>query len=71
MNYIKKLQRENAEAKRRLQVIQDEIMQYRAFLISDKFQGVDCRDGGRMDWIGTKDVDYWLQDLHSKAMNGC
>jgi|Cruoilmetagenom7_1024161.scaffolds.fasta_scaffold78674_2 hypothetical protein len=71
MNYIKRLEAENKEAKRRLQLIQDEIMEFRAFLASDKFQGTDYRDGSRMDWIGTKDVDYFLQLVHSKAMNGC
>ena len=70
MNYIKKLQRENEEMRRILKRIEDTAQSFRVELFSDKFTGVDC-NGDRKDWISTKDVDQWLQKLHSQAMNGC
>jgi len=69
MNYIKRLQRENEEAKRRLQEVQDICQQYRAELLSPKFTGVDL-DGSSKDYMGTSDIDIRLQAIHSIAMNG-
>ena len=69
MNYIKQLQAENREAKRRLQEVQDLCQQYRAELLSPKFTGVDL-DGSRKDYMGTSDLDTRLQAIHSLAMNG-
>ena len=70
MNYIKRLQGENTEAKRRLQVIQDTCQEYRVFLQTDKFVGVDT-NGDRKDWMSAKDVDAILQMIHSQAIVGC
>jgi hypothetical protein len=68
-NYIKKLQRENEEACRRLKVLEEQCQEFRAFLLTPKFVGVDA-DGERKDWISTSDVDAMLQKLHSTAMVG-
>jgi hypothetical protein len=71
MNYIKKLQLENTEAKRRLAMLETEIQELRAYVLtSPKFTGVDI-DGGRKDWISTSDLDVYLQRFHSISINGC
>jgi len=69
MNYIKHLERELEEAKRRLETVVEQCQEQRAFLLSDKFVGVDA-DGERKDWIATGDVDAMLQKLHSTALVG-
>ena len=69
MNYIKHLQRENEEAKRRLDALTEQCQEFRAFLLTPKFVGVDA-DGERKDWIATTDVDAMLQKLHSTSLVG-
>jgi putative heme iron utilization protein len=71
MNYIKRLQRDTEEAKRRLAKLETEIQEFRAYVLqSPKFTGVDI-DGGRKDWISTSDLDQYLQRFHSISINGC
>ena len=69
MNYIKRLERENEEAKRRLQEVQDACQHFRVYLSSPKFTGVDM-NGDRKDWVSTKEIDDLMQSIHSTAMNG-
>ena len=71
MNYIKRLERENEEAKRRLAKLETEIQEFRAYVLtSPKFTGTDT-DGGRKDWISTSELDSYLQRFHSISINGC
>ena len=69
MNYIKHLQRELEEAKRRLDLVTKQCQEQRAFLLTDKFVGVGA-DGERKDWISTTDADAMFQKLHSAALVG-
>lgn len=70
MNYIKRLEAENTEAKRRLLKLETEIQEFRAYLFSPKFTGFDS-DGDRKDWISISELDNYLQRFHSVSMNGC
>lgn len=60
MNYIKRLESSLACSERNLENGEAAIQEFRRFLQSDKFQGVDL-DGGRKDWISTKDVEERLR----------
>jgi hypothetical protein len=55
MNFIKSLQAANLDQLDKLAAMQNEIAEFRIFLHSAKFTGVDS-DGGRKDWIATGDV---------------
>jgi len=71
MNYIKRLEAENKEAKRRLAKLEAEILEFRAYILTaPKFTGVDI-DGGRKDWISTSDLNTYLERFHSISINGC
>lgn len=60
MNYIKRLESSLASSERNLENGEAAIQDFRRFLQSDKFQGIDL-DGGRKDWISTKDVEERLR----------
>jgi hypothetical protein len=64
VNYIKKIQAENANLKRQMLDAQEELQNFRAFLFSAKFTGTDS-DGDRKDWIATTDVAARLQNICS------
>ena len=69
MNYIKRLEAENKEVKEQLADIETRITEFRAYLLSDKFTGIDL-DGDRKDWIGTSELDSFLLELRSVGING-
>jgi len=60
MNYIKRLENNLACSERKLENGEAAIQDFRRFLQSEKFQGIDL-DGGRKDWISTKDVEERLR----------
>lgn len=62
MNYIAKLQQENAELKDQLANVNRWRQEFLAHLASEKFQGVDS-EGQRKDWIATQDVRNRLSEL--------
>ncbi len=62
MNYIRRIQAENAALKEQLQKGQASVNDFIGFLHSDKFKGQES-DGARKDWIATGDVIHRLQDL--------
>lgn len=64
MNYIKSLQAENSKLKLAIQNTQKEINNFRLFLVSPKFSGVQS-DGTRKDWISTGDLDKRLIEIQS------
>ena len=55
MNYIKKLQQENAELKARIDAADEAIRDFTRLLNSPKHNGVDMF-GERSDWIATNDT---------------
>ena len=55
MNYIKQLQAENAELKAQAATAQNAINDFRAYLMSSKFTGLDL-DGSNKDYIHTHEV---------------
>ena len=70
MNYIKRLERENKELKRRLEKIENQYYDVAKYLLSDKFQGIDSRDGSLNNWVSVPDILYRLEGIHSTAING-
>ena len=64
MNYIKSLQAENSKLKLAIQNTQKEINNFRLFLVSPKFSGVQS-DGTKKDWISTGDLDKRLIEIQS------
>jgi hypothetical protein len=65
MNYISKLQTENKELKAKLDLANETLAQFHAFLHSDKFIGTET-DGSRKDWIATGDVISWIREVRSE-----
>ncbi len=59
MNHIARLQADLAAAHTELHAKAEAIQAFRVHLASDKFAGFDP-DGGRRDWIATRDVHAWL-----------
>jgi hypothetical protein len=59
MNDIARLQTDLASARAELRLKAEIIQEFRVHLASDKFAGFDP-DGGRRDWIATRDVHAWL-----------
>lgn len=59
MNFINKLQAENAELKQKLAAASQNVTDFMAFLQGPKFTGTE--NGERKDWIATGDVIAWLQ----------
>lgn len=68
MNYIKQLQQRVAGLEARADNTRDAIQDFRIYLNSPKFTGLDT-DGTRKDWIATSDV-YYLLDGIRNALNG-
>ncbi len=64
MNYIKRLERENAHMSNVIRALDDEIRRLRGELLTPKFVGYD-EDGDRRDWMATSDIDTRLQGLQS------
>ncbi len=65
MNYIQQLQQENAKLKETIETLEENISNFRVFLLSDKFQ---TKEGGeRKDWIATSDVDRFLSEIARDA----
>jgi hypothetical protein len=62
VNYIKRLESENAALKAAFAATRDELGAFRAFLGTEKFTGVES-DGSRKDWISTADVSHRLADI--------
>ena len=64
MNFIKRLQAENANLRQQMLDAQEEIQEFRAFVLqSPKFNGTE--NGERKDWISTTDVAARLQNICS------
>ena len=68
MNYIKRLQGENKELKNRMEMAELELQEFRRFLCTSKFEGVDL-DGSFKNWINTRDVHNHL-NIILDAMDG-
>ena len=68
MNYIKRLQGENKELAARLGQAEQELQEFRRFLCTSKFEGVDL-DGSFKNWINTSDVHNHL-NIILDAMEG-
>lgn len=69
MNHIARLTDDLAGARARIERIEDAVQAFWAHLATDKFAGFEP-DGGRKDWIATRDVEAWLATTplgHSKA----
>jgi len=62
MNYIKNLEGSNLEKDIRLNRTINRLHELRAFIVSDKFTGID-QSGDSKDWISTKDVDRFLVEM--------
>ena len=62
MNYILQLQETITRLDRQSAKTEQAIIDFNAFLMTDKFNGVDL-DGSRKDWISTDDVQRELQHL--------
>lgn len=55
MNHIQRLTQERTELLTNRHIAIEDLQEFRAHLLSAKFQGVDA-DGDRKDWIATSDV---------------
>ena len=62
MNYIKRLETENAELRQRAESSEKEICDFLAFCLSSKFVGTDA-NGQRKDWISIADVQARLMEI--------
>ena len=62
MNHIARLQTDLADARADLRGKAETIQAFRVHLASDKFAGFDP-NGGRRDWIATRDVHAWLSRI--------
>lgn len=60
MNFIQRLQQENAELRQQLQAAKQRTTDFMTFLLGPKFTGTE--NGERKDWIATGDVQTWLSD---------
>lgn len=68
MNYIKRLEADNADLRKRIENTVNDLNAFRAFLRSAKFTGTES-DGSRKDWISTGDADNHLSNLRD-TLNG-
>lgn len=68
MNYIRRIQADNANLETTIDTANVSINDMIAFLNGPKFTGTES-DGGRKDWIATGDVIAWLQNLRSDLRN--
>lgn len=69
MNFIKRLQAENAALRKALTDVRVASVNFRADLTTSKFVGVDS-DGGRKDWMSTGDINARLVALEDIAVEG-
>ena len=65
MNYIKQLQKENAEMQAAILATDSELLEFKRFLMTDKFNGVCPIDGSRKDWMSTMDIHTKLESLRN------
>ena len=68
-NYIKKLEFEKAELEGRIEALETGLSEFRSHIDSPKFTGVE-EDGGRRDWISTRDVTDWIENLRIRVRFG-
>ena len=68
MNYIKQLQQDNRIYANQINQADHAINNFRVFLNSDKFNGVDL-DGSRKDWISVDDVRRELELIRAELLN--
>lgn len=68
MNHIQRLTEDNADKGERITATAEALQDFRVFLLSDKFSGVDT-NGERKDWIATGDVQRQIDSLLS-ILNG-
>ena len=67
MNYIKQLQQDNRIYANQINQADHAINNFRVFLNSDKFKGVDL-DGSRKDWISVDDVRRELELIRAELL---
>ena len=63
MNHIARLQADLAEARASAVAKDTALQEFWCHLASVKFTGFEA-DGGRKDWIATRDVDAWLSRIN-------
>jgi len=63
MNYIKQLQKENTEMRDAILATDRELLEFKRFLMTDKFNGICPIDGSRKDWMSTMDIHAKLESL--------
>ena len=68
MNYIKQLQQDNRIQANQINQTDHAINNFRIFLSSSKFNGVDL-DGSRKDWISVDDVRRELELIRAELLN--
>jgi hypothetical protein len=61
-NYIKRLERENAEKTAEIARLEQELRDFDKHCNSAKFKGVEA-DGSRRDWIATGDVHSRIERI--------
>lgn len=66
MNYINRLEQENADLQAKLQAAQAEIQAFRSHLVSSKFINIEGQE--RNDWIATSDVFNWLRSIEQETV---
>jgi hypothetical protein len=65
MNYLKRLQADNAALIRRTALMRAELMALRSYVLTNrKFLGEDP-DGSRRDWIATTDIARRVEEILS------
>ena len=69
MNFINRLQNENAELNARIVATEEALTAIRVYLSCDKFRGVES-DGSRKDWIATGDVFRLLDEVRDALTQG-
>jgi hypothetical protein len=62
MNHILSLQSEVTALKSKLSNMEKGLRDFRGFLFTEKFTGVDSK-GERKDWISTTDVSNMIQEI--------
>ncbi len=67
MNYISKLQEENAKLKAQLNKLDENLDCFIGFLHSPKFQGQE--NGERKDWIATTDVVNTIRAIQRENLD--
>jgi hypothetical protein len=68
-NYIKKLEYEKEQLEGQIKALEEGLTEFRCHIDGQKFQGVEA-DGGRKDWISTRDVADWIENLRIRVRFG-